>query len=66
MKHTNRTRKDKINQRLDNDIKKEKVKDKVRGPSSNLATNRLDAQNKHSSPDKIGCLQLPSLRIAEN
>ena len=43
-----------MTQRLD------KVKtDKVRGPSSNLATNGPEAQkeNKHSSPDKIRRLQ---------
>ena len=45
-----------MTQRLD------KVKtDKVRGPNSKLVTNGLEAQNKnkHSNPDKIGCLQLP-------
>ena len=43
-----------MTQRLD------KVKtDKVRGPNSKLVTNGPEAQNKHSSPDKIRRLQLP-------
>ena len=53
-----------MTQRLDkikNKNEKDKEKEKVRGPNSILATNGLKAQNenKHNSPDKIGCLQLP-------
>ena len=36
--------------------------DKVRGPNSNLAINGPEAQNKHSSPDKIRRLHLLTIK----
>ena len=55
-----------MTQRLDKVNKKKK--DKVRGPSSNLAINGPKAQNenKYSSPDKIGRLHTLLTKISSS